>query len=106
MRNILLTIICLLMLHGCANAFTLDQWANAIRITEGNPNYGVLSPKYHNKRQVCKNTVNHAFRDFVALRGNPSDLNGFVVFLANRYCPPSVDPIGNRNWIKNMEELL
>ena len=86
-----------------SHAYTLDQWADSIRITEGNPNYGVISPRFHNKRQVCKNTVLHAWR---AYRGNRSDLKGFITFLANRYCPYSVDPVGNRNWIKNMEVLL
>lgn len=26
----------------------------------------------------------------------------FVDFLSLRYCPPSCDPVGNRNWRKNM----
>jgi len=31
--------------------------------------------------------------------GRPHD---FITFLAHRYCPPSVDPVGHRNWIKNV----
>ena len=89
-----------------SQAYTLDQWANAIRITEGNPNYGILSVNTHNPRQVCKNTVRHAFRDFVARGGNPSDLKGFIIALGNQYCPISADPIGTRNWKHNMEVLL
>ena len=27
----------------------------------------------------------------------------FIEFLADRYCPPSVDPEGNRNWKKNVK---
>lgn len=30
----------------------------------------------------------------------------FVDFLSNRYCPPSVDPVGNRNWRSNMKFFL
>ncbi len=97
----------ILLLSVCpVQAYTLDQWANAIRITEGNQNYGILSVKTHNPRLVCKNTVRYAFRDFMAKKGNPSDLKGFIIFLANRYCPISADPIGNRNWKHNMEVLL
>jgi len=96
----------LLIFSTKSHAYTLDQWADAIRITEGNTNYGILSVKTHNPRQICKNTVRNTFKRFVARGGNPSDLKGFITFLGNRYCPPSVDPIGNRNWIQNMEELL
>ena len=98
----------LVILGSCSlvHAATLDQWADAIRITEGNPNYGILSVKTHNPRQVCKNTVRHAFKRFVARGGNPSDLKGFIIALGNQYCPYSVDPIGNINWKHNMEALL
>ncbi len=27
---------------------------------------------------------------------------GFIIFLGNRYCPTSVDPQGNINWIRNV----
>ena len=30
----------------------------------------------------------------------------FVHFLADRYCPPSVDPLGNQRWKKNMTSIL
>lgn len=98
----------LVLLIFCVDArsATLDQWADAIRITEGVNShypYGIKSVKTHNPRQVCKNTVMHAWRDY---RGNKTDLHAFVVFLADRYCPLSVDPIGNRNWIHNMESIM
>lgn len=99
-------LIILLLLCSSAQAYTLDQWADSIRITEGNPNYGILSVKTHNPRQICKNTVRNTFKRFVARGGNPSDLKGYIEYLANRYCPYSVDPIGNRNWKHNMIVLL
>ena len=93
-----------------AHAYTLDQWADAIKTTEGNPNYGILSVKCdlrHECRQICKRTVLHAWRDYLSKSPlkTPQAVD-FIRFLGNRYCPPSVDPIGNRNWIKNMEALL
>lgn len=35
--------------------------------------------------------------------GRPCD---FITFLACRYCPPCVDPIGHRNWIKNVRYFV
>ena len=96
-------LIILLLLCSSAQAYTLDQWADSIRITEGNPNYGVISPKFHDKRQVCKNTVKHLL---MAYRGNSGDLKATVAWVADHYCPYSVDPIGNRNWKHNMIVLL
>lgn len=92
-----------ILLSSCAYSYSLDQWADCIRITEGNPNYGILSIKTRNPRQICKNTVLHAWHDF---KGNKTDLRAFVGFLADRYCPFSADPVGNRNWNKNMLTLL
>ena len=110
--------ICLLMLlgvtwfAGCAQAATLDRWSDNIRITEGiNSNYpygiilyGHISP--FKARIICKRTVTHTFKDFVAQGHSPNDLKGFVEMLANRYCPYSVDPKGNVNWKRNMYKLM
>jgi hypothetical protein len=95
----------LMLIGSCSlsHAYTLNQWADCIRITEGNPNYGILSLKTHNYRLACKLTV---WNNWKRYKDNRSDLNGFVVFLANRYCPFSVDPVGNRNWKHNMIVLL
>ena len=91
------------LFSGCAYSYSLDTWADCIRKTEGNPNYGILSIKTHNYRLACKQTV---WANWKRYRGNRSDLKGFIEFLANRYCPYSVDPIGNRNWKHNMIVLL
>ena len=102
-------LIILLFLTANCQAYTLDQWADAIRKAEGNANYGVLSPKYPHKRQTCKATVKHAFRDFIALNGNPSDLNAFTEFLSRRYAPIGAenDPNGlNVNWKTNVLYFL
>jgi hypothetical protein len=44
------------------------------------------------------NTIEHAWRDW-------SGRGSFVNFLADRYCPISADPIGNRNWRKNVAKI-
>jgi hypothetical protein len=92
------------------HAATLDQWADAINVTEGKGcHYGIKSVKFKNDvdaRNICKRTVNHAWRLWRAKNGNSSDLTGFIDFLANRYCPPSVDWQGNINWKRNMTILM
>ena len=98
-----LLIVIVLLFQGCAQAYTLDQWADNIRITEGNNNYGILSIKTHNYRLACKQTV---WNNWKRYKGNRSDLKGFVEFLGNRYCPYSVDPQGNINWKHNMLVLM
>jgi hypothetical protein len=94
---------------GCAQAYTLDQWADNIRITEGihsKYQYGIKSIHCRGAlqaRNICKRTVAHAWRDF---RGNKHDLRAFVGFLADRYCPKSCDYAGNVNWKRNMYKLM
>lgn len=78
------------------------RWVAAIRVAEGNPNYGVLSVKTTDPRRVCYNTVQNT-HDRWLRAGRPGV---FLVFLARRYCPPSVDPQGHRNWIKNVGKLV
>ena len=81
-----------------------EAWrhVDAIRIAEGNPNYGVLSVRTVNPRQVCFNTVQNT-HDRWLKAGRPG---AFLDFLARRYCPPSVDPVGHRNWKRNVKSLL
>ena len=35
--------------------------------------------------------------------GRPLD---FITYLGRRYCPPSVDPIGHRNWVSNVKSFF
>jgi len=49
-------------------------------------------------RQICLRTIRSARRDW--------DGHGdFLVHLGRRYCPPSVDPTGHRNWVLNTRRL-
>lgn len=102
MRTFLILIICLMMLHGKAHGYTLNEWADAIRHAEGNSNYGILAHYKHTSyRQACKNTVRHVFAEYQA-----SDTKEpFIDYLANKYAPigASNDPTGlNVNWKGNV----
>lgn len=89
--------------------FSLDRWADSIRITEGDKNYGIKSVRFKDSieaRKICKNTVRNNFKRFVASGGSRSDLKGYIDFLADRYCPKSADLTGNINWKANMYKLM
>lgn len=109
MFSIMSVILLMVILSTDAKAYTLDQWADAIKITEDVNSkypYGIKSIHVVNAlqaRKICKNTVGHAWNDF---EGSKADLRAFVGFLADRYCPISADPIGNRNWKHNMIALM
>jgi hypothetical protein len=80
---------------------------HAIYITEGGEYtkhpYGIIPHYEHTTpRQACINTVQHY------ITSHPSEVlsRSLVEHLAAKYCPSSVDPIGHKNWIKNMETIL
>lgn len=87
----------------------MERIADAIYIIEGGTNarapYGILSIKVRDTehaRQICLNTIrnNHA-------RWVKSGQKGkFLDFLADRYCPKSEDAVGNRNWKRNIRQVL
>jgi hypothetical protein len=55
-------------------------------------------------RQICIHTINNNFS-----RWSFSPLGkqtNFIDFLANKYCPPNVDKIGNERWKLNMRKEL
>lgn len=100
--------------------FTVSKIADAIFRSENSRNhpYGVMIPT-DNPRKVCINTVNHAWVDFerehngqlnVSLKTQnvvapavETDVSlPFIQFLGSRYCPPSVDAKGYRNWTNNV----
>jgi len=64
--------------------------------------YGVLSVQTSNPRKVCITTIQNTHNRWLKA-GKPSP---FILFLADRYCPPSSDPVGNRNWKRNIQHLL
>lgn len=93
-----------LVLHA---AIDENRLADAIYVAEGGKAakspYGVLSIKVHSKaeaRRVCINSIRNNKRRF----GNVSDAE-FIRRMADRWCPKSADPIGNRNWKRNVSAL-
>lgn len=52
-------------------------------------------------RRMCITTVSNSYASWL-VRGQSGD---FLHHLADRYCPPSVDPVGNRNWKRNIFSL-
>ena len=103
----IVTIILITCFSGCACAYTVDQYANAIYKAEGGSKtrhpYGVLKHYNHTTaRQVCINTIKHQYR-----RWNKQ--GDFVKFLGNVYCPVGAfnDPLGlNNNWVNNVNMFL
>jgi hypothetical protein len=86
-----------------------SRYADAIYQAEGGPRakvpYGILSVKVRDAaeaRKACIRTVqrNH---DRWEAAGRPGY---FLHFLADSYCPPSADPVGNRNWKANVTAYL
>ena len=86
-----------------------ERIADAIYRAEGGSAakvpYGILSVRVQNKeeaRRVCLNTIRNNWQRWMDA-GKPGD---FIDFLGNRYCPPSADPVGNRNWRQNVKLFL
>lgn len=90
------------------NAF-VEKMAEAIYKSEGGDKakspYGVLSIKVRDKehaKQIVFNSIRNNWKRWHQA-GKPND---FVSFMADRWCPPSADPVGNRNWKKNVKYFL
>lgn len=67
--------------------------------------YGILGVPVCSQaeaRRVCVNTVQNTWQRWQS-DGSPGD---FLDYLANRYVPQSVDPVGNQNWRKNIRARL
>jgi hypothetical protein len=98
-----------MLLGGSALAATDDQIANAIYRLEGGAKakapYGILSIRVTDKahaRQICLNTIRNSRTRWLKA-GRPGDE---LDFLADRYCPPSADKVGNARWKVNIHKLV
>lgn len=87
----------------------VDRIADAIYRVEGGAKtmypYGIKSVKCSGEqecRQVCENTIRNNYVRWIK-SGQHQD---YIEFLADRYCPYSVDPVGNVNWKKNIRSIL
>lgn len=83
-----------------------EQLADAIYKIEGGSKtrypYGIMSVKTSDPRRVCINTCRNTYQRWLKA-GRPGC---YLNFLADRYCPPSADPTGNKNWKKNVHAVL
>jgi hypothetical protein len=83
-----------------------EKICQAIYLAEGGSRakvpYGILSVKTKDPKQVCLNTIHNNYLRWQK-DGRPSN---FIIFLGDRYCPPSSDPNGNKNWKKNVTYFL
>lgn len=105
------TIILSLLIAGSAvasEAIDAEKIADAIYRVEGGSKarvpYGILSIPVRDEahaRRICLNTIRNNHRRWIKA-GRPG---AYLDFLADRYCPPSVDPKGNKNWKKNIKQL-
>lgn len=85
-----------------------DLFADAIYRAEGGDKarapYGVLSIKTKDADEARRITINSAKKNYQRWldAGKPGT---YVQFMANRWTPPSADPKGNANWIKNVPAI-
>lgn len=94
--------------HAAIPESQVSRIVDCIYVVEGGAKtkhpYGILSVKVRDAghaRQVCARTVRNTHARWEAA-GRPGD---FLDFLADRYCPRSCDPVGNRNWKRNIHRL-
>ncbi len=108
-----------LLSHRLSN---LSVYRNYVQITvfceTGNRQFGVMHPTALDTdletqaawaaATIVKNRARWVKEVFPAHRGRGkrarADASGpdFIDFLGDRYCPASVDPVGNKNWKKNV----
>jgi len=91
---------------GSINSAYLAKCVDAIWWAEGGQStrhpYGVMMPGVlltpAEARVICERTVRRAFHRWTPGPGKES----FARFLGRSYCPPSADPVGHANWIRNV----
>lgn len=95
--------------HGRMPEAEAARYADAIYRAEGGSRakspYGILSVRvsgHDEARRVCIRTIQNTHDRWVRA-GRPGY---YVYYLADRYCPPSADPIGNANWKRNVVAFL
>ena len=98
-----------ILLSCSALAATDDDIADAIYRVEGGARakipYGILSVKVRDAshaRRICLATIrNNRIR-----WKNSGQPGSYLDYLADKYCPRSADPIGNKNWKVNIKRLV
>ena len=86
----------------------VDRIAAAIYIIEGGAKtrypFGVKCHQhtYKDAERICKTTIRNTYERW----RKSKDSRVFLDYLADRYCPPSSDPVGNRRWKQNIKRKL
>jgi hypothetical protein len=85
-----------------------ERLADAIYRAEGGKKarapYGVLSVKVRDEahaRRITLNSINNNWTRWEKA-GKPGE---FIKFMGLRWCPPSADPQGHTNWVKNVKAI-
>lgn len=91
-----------------------EALSQAIFVAEGSESarvpFGILSVPVRDTahaHELCIETINVNWVRFQRAGKPGGDTpDAFVAFLAARYCPRSADPVGYRNWRRNVTRLL
>jgi hypothetical protein len=108
MKTVLIFLLC-----GCqliADNIDVNKLADVIYIIEGGKNtkypYGITSIDTNGNtvkaRRICINTIRNTHKRWIAAN-KPIH---FLDYLANRYCPPNIDKLGNIRWKINIRKFL
>jgi hypothetical protein len=91
-----------------ASDINVEKMADAIYRSEGGAKarvpYGILSVKVKDEadaRRICINSIRNNIKRWEKA-GRPGN---FVDFMADRWCPPISDPVGNTNWKRNVKAI-
>lgn len=92
-----------------ASNLNADKIADAIYVIEGGKKtkypYGIKSISTKGNlakaRQICINTIRNTHKRWI-VANKP---NNFLDYLADRYCPASVDRVGNKRWKVNIRKF-
>lgn len=104
MKNTLALLLTIASLHAERNTNNLSLITTAIRRTEGTHTYGVKLRGAKDYKGICERTV---LNNYARWRGNEPMLSRtYMLYLADVYCPQSVDKVGNKNWKRNICVIL
>lgn len=93
----------LLLALSAGAAINHDRLADAIHRAEGGAKarvpYGILSVRVRgDARAICLRTIRNRLKVW--------DGRGCVIeFIGRKYCPPQADPVGHRNWVRNVRRI-
>ena len=111
--TIIITIFIMLIFAGMAEAYTLDEWCDAIFQAEGGYEatylYGIRSVNYDSEqeaRRICKNTVRNTLIKYRKTRCKENDTD--LQCMSSRYCPIGSDTDNGtcQYWQKNVKYFL